>query len=241
VFGRLCAFITAAALLVPSAGLAQVQVNQTFIPQGPAPDLADVSNSGAVQAILSDPALGANTMFLGSTNGGIWRTTNGGASWAPLTDHQASLSIASLGLDLTDPSGKTLIAGVGATSNGTFPWLGANGSGAGAAVRGGARTGLLYSTDGGNTWSALGGTALSGLSVVGVAARGSTILAATFEPKDPTNTGSSYGLYRSVDSGANFIRVRSPRYGSSRRPGHVAHRRPCQSKDVLRSRIVREQ
>src|SRR3984893_10025195 len=172
-FGRLRAFITAAVALVPSAGLAQVQVNQTFVPQGPAPGIGmdtGISNSGAVQAILTDPALGRDTIFLGSTNGGIWRTTNGGASWTPLTDHQASLSIASLGRDVTDPSGKTLIACIGAKSNGTFPWLGTNGSG--AEVRGGARTGLLYSTDGGDTWSAMGTTTLNGLSVVGVAARG---------------------------------------------------------------------
>jgi hypothetical protein len=41
------------------------------------------------------------------------------------------------------------------------------------------------STDGGNTWTPMGTTELSGMSVIGVAARGSTILAATFENKDP--------------------------------------------------------
>jgi outer membrane autotransporter protein len=206
-FGRLRALIGAAALLGPSAGLAQVQVNQTFVPQGPAPGLADTWNSGAVQAILTDPALGANTMFVGSTNGGVWRTTNGGASWTPLTDRQGSLSIASLGLDALDPSGKTLVAGIGATSNGTFPWLGANG--VGPQVRGGARTGLLYSTDGGDSWSALGGTAFGGQSVVGVAAIGSTIVAATFEPKDPgaSSPSSGYGLYLSTDRGSTFARI----------------------------------
>ena len=45
----------------------------------------------------------------------------------------------------------------------------------------GSRTGLLYTTDGGASWSALGNTALAGQSVIGVAALGSTILAATFE------------------------------------------------------------
>ena len=41
-------------------------------------------------------------MFVGGVNGGIWRTTNGGASWTSLTDNQASLSIASLAADVTD-------------------------------------------------------------------------------------------------------------------------------------------
>src|SRR3977135_4478781 len=126
---RLRGSVIAAVLLAPSASLAQVQVNQTFVPMGPSPSIGALevvqsgdagstgTVTGAVQAILLDPALGPNTMFLASPNGGIWRTSNSGASWTPLTDKQASLSIASLGLDPTDTSGNTLIAGVGLTSN----------------------------------------------------------------------------------------------------------------------------
>ena len=99
---QLRSLVMAAALLAPSAGVAQV-----FVPQGPAPSIGalDVVQSGdaasnggtvtgAVQSILLDPALGPNTMFLASPNGGIWSTSNGGATWTPLTDKQASLSIA---------------------------------------------------------------------------------------------------------------------------------------------------
>jgi hypothetical protein len=43
-------------------------------------------------------------MFIGSPNGCIWRTSNGGTTWTPLTNNQGSLSIASLGLDPTDPT-----------------------------------------------------------------------------------------------------------------------------------------
>jgi len=107
-FGPWRGFIVAAALALPAAAAAQVQVNQTFIPQGPSPKFGEISIvqsgdappngtvGGAVQAILLDPALGSQTMFIGGVNGGIWRTTNGGASWTPLTDKQASLSIGSL-------------------------------------------------------------------------------------------------------------------------------------------------
>jgi hypothetical protein len=61
-------FAIAAALLVPSGAVAQVQVNQTFIPQGPSPKFGpiDVVQSGdappngtvagAVQTILLDPS-----------------------------------------------------------------------------------------------------------------------------------------------------------------------------------------
>jgi hypothetical protein len=216
-FGRLRALIAAAALLAPSATLAQVQVNQTFIPQGPSPKFGpiDVVQSGdappngtvagAVQTILLDPALGPQTLFIGGVNGGIWRTTNGGASWTPLTDKQASLSIASMALDPSDSTGKTLIAGVGITSNGAWN----NFNVGGATGRGGARTGLLYSTDGGNSWSAMGGPYLTGQSVIGVAAAGSTILAATFEEQAPRQTvvssgSASYGRYLSNNGGKSF-------------------------------------
>jgi hypothetical protein len=47
--------------------------------------------TGAVQSILLDPALGANTMFVGSTNGGIFITQDGGTTWKALTDNQGSL------------------------------------------------------------------------------------------------------------------------------------------------------
>ena len=213
--GPLRGFIIAAAFALPTAAAAQVQVNQTFIPQGPSPkfgaiDLVQSGDAppngtvgGAVQAFLLDPALGSQTMFIGGVNGGIWRTTDGGASWKALTDNQASLSIASLAFDPTDATGKTLIAGIGITSNGG--WNNFNvGNEFG---RGGARTGLLYSTDGGNTWSALGAASLTGQSVIGVAAAGSTILAATFEEQNPTQTTAAtgaYGLYRSPNGGQSF-------------------------------------
>src|SRR5215831_13709144 len=87
VFRRVRWFVIAAALLAPSAGIAQVQVSQTFIPQGPSPKFgpsdvvqsADASPNGsvagAIQSILLDPTLGPQTMFIGGVNGGIWRTT----------------------------------------------------------------------------------------------------------------------------------------------------------------------
>lgn len=198
---------SAAALLVAAlcATAAPVAVAQTFIPQGPSPSFGPTTIiqsgdappngtvSGGVQAVITDPG-DPDTMYLGGVNGGVWVTRNAGASWTPLSDNQRSLSIASLAFDPTDASRRTLIAGVGLTSNGFV----GNGD---VASRGGPRIGILYSNTGGASWSELGGATLAGKSIVGVAARGSTILAAAAEPHDAAAAG---GLFISNDRGANF-------------------------------------
>jgi autotransporter-associated beta strand protein len=199
---------TRATLLVAALGSlwATAALAQTFVPMGPSPGFGPTTTiqsadappngtvSGAVQAIVTDPT-NPNTMYIGATNGGVWVTRNGGASWAPLSDNQRSLSIASLSVDPTNPN--VLIAGTGLTSNGFI----GNGD---IASRGGPRIGVLYSTSGGSSWSELGGATLQGKSIVGVAARGSTILAAAAEPYDANAAG---GLFRSVNTGASFAPV----------------------------------
>jgi hypothetical protein len=188
VLGPLRGFIIAIALALPTVATAQLQVDQNFVTQGPFPSFGPTFTvqsgdappngnvGGAVGPVVADP-LDANTLFAGTPAGGIWKTTNGGITWTPLTDKQATLSIASLSIDPTDPTAKTLIAGTGLTANGTVCSSGAcffTGSG-------GLQNGLLYSQDGGNTWTSLGATTLANQTVVGVTARGSVLMAATFE------------------------------------------------------------
>lgn len=193
-------------------GTACPGVAQTFVNQGPGlssgplgtiqshDDPPNGTVGAAIQAVLPHPT-DASTMYVGGTNGGVWVTRDGGTSWTPLTDKQRSLSIASLAFDPTDASRATLVAGTGITSNGLIGENNVTG-------RGGARIGLLYSTNGGGTWQELGGAALSGKSIVGVAARGSTLLAAASEPHDPAAAG---GLYRSTNGGSSFALVSGTR------------------------------
>src|SRR6185437_11394103 len=212
----LAAFILSSLTAIPhpAAAQSQVQVNQTFIPQGPGPERgnynwvggADQSpngtDAGAVQSVLPDPALGPGTIFAASPNGGVWVTTNNGATWAPLTSNQASQSISSLSIDPTDASGKTIIAGIGMTDNGEYSDFNLfNG-------RAGSLTGLLYTTNGGQTWSALGqNSAFAGGSVVSAMARGNTILVATYEPTLPKSATAGYGLFLSTNGGTTFTDV----------------------------------
>ncbi|MDP1961653.1 MAG: hypothetical protein Q8K93_05570 [Reyranella sp.] len=195
---------TMALLALFGAAFATAAVAQNFIPQGPAPSFGPFreiqSNDappngtvgGAIQAVLPHPT-DANTMYVGGVNGGVWVTRNGGTSWTPLSDKERSLSIASLAFDPTDAARGTLIAGIGITSNGL---VGDN--------RGGQQIGLLYSNNGGSSWTEIDGGVLAGKSIVGVAARGSTLLAAASEPHDAAAAG---GLYRSVNGGTSFALV----------------------------------
>src|SRR5687768_3398120 len=52
---------------------------------------------GRVREILIDPT-NPNTMWTGGASGGIWKTTNGGALWAPMDDFMPTLAIGCMAL-----------------------------------------------------------------------------------------------------------------------------------------------
>ena len=132
---------------------------------------------GRIRALAISPA-SPSTMFAGSVGGGIWKTTNGGASWTPVDDFMASLSVSSIVFDPVNAN--VLYAGTG------------EGYGNSDALRG---AGIFCSLDGGTTWKALAGTASQSTAVnrIAIAPSGGVILAAA-------NTG----LWRSADNGATF-------------------------------------
>jgi autotransporter-associated beta strand protein len=220
VFGGLRGFVVAAALLLPTTGVAQVQVNQVFNLQGPSPSIGPISVvqsgdipgpplqgsvTGAVQVVVTDPN-DANRIYIGTPNGGVWATSDSGNTWKALTDKQATLSISSLDIDPTDT--KRLIAGSGLTSSSCL--LNYCFIQAGYVTSGGNQNGLLYSKDEGKTWASLGGGSgphlsqsgpLSNQTVVGVAARGTTMLAATFQMSGFAQSRTEGGLYLSQDGG----------------------------------------
>ena len=163
-----------------------------WMPQGPGPTEdgqvtipPDDLVTGAVHTVVAHPT-DPDTLYLGAVNGGVWRTTNAtdpNPNWTPLTDQFPSLSIGALEFDPTDATNQTLVAGIGRYSN--------------FGRRGGPRTGLLRTTDGGSTWVQLGDVDLAGRNISGVGPRGNIILVAV-------NTGTQPGMYRSTDGGANF-------------------------------------
>jgi len=176
------------------------QVLSAWIAQGPSPD-NDANNvqipplnpvSGAIQAVVAsrtDP----NLVYVGSVNGGVWKTTDATAPnprWTPLTDAKLpGLSIGSLAVSPLDPN--SFYAGTGSTSS-----LGGAGS---------PGYGIARSPDGGATWQVEAGATFANRTVLRVAPtrlmhpEGQVILAATSD--------AGGGIFRSVNGGTSYTRI----------------------------------
>jgi hypothetical protein len=72
------------------------------IPNGQTTTIA-TAVSGRVTAVAIDPT-DANTVYVGTAQGGVWRSTNGGTTWTPIFDGAASLAIGALALAPSDPT-----------------------------------------------------------------------------------------------------------------------------------------
>ena len=75
--------------------------------------LGGVGAIGRIHSIAIHPTT-PTTMYVGGPNCGIWKTTNGGAAWAPVGDSLPTLALAALAVDAVTPTRVyAVLAGVG--------------------------------------------------------------------------------------------------------------------------------
>jgi photosystem II stability/assembly factor-like uncharacterized protein len=145
--------------------------------------------SGRINAVAVSPA-NPRIVIAGSSTGGIWRSTNDGESFVPVTDDQVDLAVGSISFSKSNPS--IVYAGMGDTKVG---YLG---------------SGVLKSTDGGRTWSRMSGNSLPSpgtISKIEVDPADSNRVYAAQYSKLSGGKVTSSGLYVSTDGGINWTRT----------------------------------
>src|SRR5437870_2740087 len=161
-------------------------------------------SSGRVSALAVDPR-NANVAYLGSAAGGVWKTTDGGQNWTPLTDTQPSMATGSIALAPSNPD--IVYVGTGAQNNSGDSYYGA---------------GVLKSTDGGSTWTQLAGPFVGIFSSSRTSGGGARIGGLAIHPTNPNivlaaidrvATASS-GIYRTTDGGSTWTLVRGGAVGT---------------------------
>jgi len=160
-----------------SAGETNVEANWTELGPG--------NIGGRTRAMVIHPT-DPNTMFAAASSGGVWKTTDGGASWKPLTDMLANLAVNALAIDRGNPN--VLYAGTGEGFYNSGSLRGA---------------GIFKSTDGGANWARLESTAGQDFYYVN-----KIVISPNDHQRLYAATGA--GVWRSVDGGATWVRVLDP-------------------------------
>ena len=192
-------------------------------------NLGPTNFAGRVSSLAVDPT-NSSVIYRGTAGGGLWKSTDGGTTWTPLTDSLGNLSIGAVAVAPSQPQ----IVYVG-TGEGALGIDGIDGIGFIKSTDGGAtwtlptavasakffalsvhptkpdellaatEDGIAKSTDGGATWT----TKLSqfaGTELVRVPGSPSKILATTWDISSATATWKGF-VFRSVDGGETWTKI----------------------------------
>ena len=140
-------------------------------------------DAGRVTAVAVDPR-SDDTVYMGAADGGIWKTTDGGANWSSIGDQLDTQAIGAIALATGNPD--TLYVGTGEASTNQDSYFG---------------LGIYRSTDGGATFAKVGGSLFDRKTVFKILApaNGGSVFVAT-----------NQGLYRSTDSGGSWALSLAP-------------------------------
>jgi chitodextrinase len=140
------------------------------------------SGQGRLNVVYVDPN-NANTIYVGAPAGGIWKSTNAGANWTPLSDQLPQIGVSGI---VTDPNNSNIV------------YIATGDKDAGDSYS----IGVLKSTNGGTTWNT------TGLSFTNTSTRASEIF---IHPTNSNIlwVATNAGLYKTSDAGATWANVLS--------------------------------
>ena len=166
-------------------------IDGVYLPQGQVP------GSGRTNGFAVDPR-DANTVYAAISIGGIWKSTDGGQTWASLTDQQVPLIYGGIYMDPQNPD--ILYAPLGemdGSIQSSYGFL---------------ANGIMRSRDAGQTWELVGQDTFLGASVTALAFDDNgTIYASSGQNQvlyGPDNMP-EFGLFSSSDGGDSWQRLAS--------------------------------
>lgn len=140
------------------------------------------SGQGRVNVVMVDPN-NANTIYIGAPAGGIWKSTDAGQNWTPLSDYLPQIGVSGIAIDHTNSDIIYIVTGDKDASD-TYS------------------IGVLKSVDGGQTWNTTGLTFTNT----------STVAADMFmHPDNPSVlwVATSAGLYKTTNGGITWTNTLS--------------------------------
>jgi hypothetical protein len=165
---------------------------------GPAPLSNGVSYSGRIAALAADPT-NVNTIYIAAAGGGVWKTADGGTTWAPLTDTQAILYMGAIAVAPSNPN--VIYAGTGEANLGPSKLAISRDN-----IYYG--RGILVSTDGGATWTLSGDTSNEfdrrTISKIVVDPLNANVVYAAVGAVATNGLPSNTGIWKSIDGGTTW-------------------------------------
>lgn len=136
--------------------------------------------NGRVGAVAYHPT-NPNTLYIGGAQGGLWRSSDKGVNWTPLTDNWPLLYVSSIAIDPNNPN----VIYVGTGDYHGFSTV---------------AYGIMKSTDGGVTWTRLGAAVFGNNSVSDILVNPDN----TQQLLASCGVAGSGRVYRSTDGGATW-------------------------------------
>ena len=144
--------------------------------------------SGRISDIAIDPS-DKRTWYVGVAAGGVWKSTNGGISFAPIFDGQGSFSIGAVTIDHANPN---------------VIWVGTGENNAQRVVAYG--DGIYKSIDGGRSWTNMGLKTSEHIGRIVIDPRNSDVVyVAAHGPL--WRKGGDRGLYKTTDGGKTWTKI----------------------------------